>query len=90
MRLVEYLHKATARVNALDDGDTVQHRPGNAIPFGDDKHVPGTELVDRLLKLRPTLGVLAAGLLPEDDIAVRPTEGRDLAVEVREDVETRA
>ena len=70
VRLVEHLHEAAARMDPLDDGDTVQHRARGAIPLGDDEHVAGAEFIDGLLELRATLGVLAARLLAEDEIAL--------------------
>jgi hypothetical protein len=53
-----------ARVDALDDGYAVEHRPRGAVPFGDDEHVTGAELIDSLLELRTALGILAAGASP--------------------------
>lgn len=64
MWFIENLYKATARVDALDDGYAVEHRPRGAVPFGDDEHVTGAELIDSLLELRTALGILAAGASP--------------------------
>jgi hypothetical protein len=56
----------------------------------DYKRVAGAERVDGLLELPPTAGVLAAGLLAEDDIALGGTERGDLASRFCDEVETRA
>ena len=80
--LVSHLDQGSAFADAVDDGDAVAHRPGGAVPFGDDQDVAGAERINRLLELWPSLDVLRRSLVPEDFVTTLDTMGANLAVEV--------
>jgi hypothetical protein len=69
VRFVEHLHQSPSGVDALDDGDAVDHAAGTTIPLCKHQHVTRTESVDGLLQLRPVLDALAGCLLLEDAVA---------------------
>jgi hypothetical protein len=44
-------------MDALDDVDTVDHRPGGSVPFSDYEHITLAQCIDGLLQLRATLAL---------------------------------
>ena len=82
MRLVEHLNEGAAVVDALDDLDAVEHRPGGAVPFSDHENVAGAERIDGALELGPVLDALAAGLLAIEGVDTFGAKRAKLPIEV--------
>ena len=82
MGFVEHLDQGAARMDALDDMDTIEHRPGCPVPFGEHEYVTLAEGVDCFLQLGPVLGGLAAGFRAVDRVAALGAENTELSIQV--------
>jgi hypothetical protein len=68
----------TGSVHARHQRDTVHHRAGGAVPFGDNEHIAGRKAGNGPVKLRAVARGLARSLLGELEITAVVIERGDL------------